>query len=164
MAFLTNDQTGRLAELIAANDLSRPVRGRYQRPLFRATALGDKYPTVDFIVDLLDRDDLSLGFFFVQVKGTRSAPSGARLSIEVPLDRFNRLVRIPAPTYLIGVDVFTETSYLQTAHRPRRAALSSITKAYPLRNEAVKIELYREVVAFWRANRSNLHNTRFHDA
>jgi hypothetical protein len=37
------------------------------RPLFRAIHLGDKYPTVDFMVDALDAADYSRGFFFVQV-------------------------------------------------------------------------------------------------
>ena len=161
---LTTDQIGRLAELVAATDLSRSVTGRYRRPLFRATWLGDKYPAVDFLVDVLGRDDASLGFFFAQVKGTAAASAGtARLSIDVSRERFNQLVRLPAPTYLIGVDVSAETSYILAAHRRRAARVSSMTKAYCLRDDAVKIGLYREVLGFWQANRPTLRQTGFKD-
>jgi hypothetical protein len=162
---LTADQTGDLGELVVAIDLSRPVRGRYRRPLFRATHLGGKYPTVDFIVDVLAADSTALGFFFVQVKSTASAPpTGARLPLTaVSAERYNQLAGIPAPTYLVGVDVTTETSYLVAAHRARKTPLTSITKAHPLRDDAVKIGLYREVLAFWKSSRPALQRTRFHD-
>src|SRR5689334_20765389 len=134
MAFQTSDQIGRFAELIAETDLSRPVRGRYRRPLFRAVRLGEKYPIVDFLVDILGPDDLALGFFFAQVKGTTLLPTGARLAVDVDAERYNRLVRIPAPTYLLGVDVSAEETYLIAAHRPRAAGVSSITRAFRLRD------------------------------
>ncbi len=164
MAPLTSDQVGRLAELVAATDLSRPVRHPYRRPLFRATFLGDKYPAVDFLVDVLGAADVSLGFFFVQVKGTvEGGAAGARLAVDVALDRFNALVRIPAPTYLVGVDVIAEVAYLVAAYRPRNARVSSMTRAYSLRDDSVKIEVFREVLAFWKANRPILQQTRFQD-
>jgi hypothetical protein len=159
----TNDQIGRLAELIAATDLSRAVKGRYRRPLFRATPLGDKYPTVDFLVDVLGPREESLAFFFVQVKGTASAPASGRLPVDVSQDRFNRLVRLPVPTYLIGVDVIAETAYLVAAHRRRRDPVASITRDYALRTDAVRIQLYEEVLAFWKVARPVLQPTRFHD-
>jgi hypothetical protein len=162
MAFLTSDQIGRLAELLAAAALSRPVKGRYCRPLFRTTALGDKYPTVDFLVDVLGPDDVSLGFFFVQVKGTTVA-TGSRLPVDVPRDRFNLLVRLPAPTYLIGVDIFAETAYLVAAHKLRKTPVSSIAKTHSLRDDRVKIKLHREVLAFWKANKPILQRTQFKD-
>jgi hypothetical protein len=161
---MTNDQIGRLSELVAARDLSWPVRGRYKRPLFRATPLGDKYPTVDFLVDILDRKDASRGFFFAQVKGTASAtPTQARLPVEVKADRYNLLVRLPAPTFLIGVDVVAEKSYLVATPRARQIKVSSISKDYCLRDDAVKIGLYTEIIEFWRLNRPLLRKTRYRD-
>lgn len=47
--------------------------GRYFDPngyLFEPVFLGDKYPTVDFYVDLLNYTDKK-GFFFVSVKTTK---------------------------------------------------------------------------------------------
>jgi hypothetical protein len=164
MVLLTSDQIGRLAELIAAKELSRPVMGRFRRALFRATALGDKYPTVDLIVDVLGRGAAPLGFFFVQVKGTVTAtPPASRLPVEMALDRFNRLVRLPAPTYMIGVDVLAEMAYLVAAHKPRKVPVSSITKSYCLQDDSVRIKLYREVLQFWKAYRPRLHRTAFKD-
>ncbi len=138
--------------------------GRYKRPLFRATSLGEKYPTVDFIVDVLGREDVSLGFFFAQVKGTAAglAPQ-ARLPVEISPDRFNRLVHLPAPTFVIGVDVIAETSYLVAAYKTRSARVSSIAKTYCLQDEGVKIKLYREVLDFWKSNRPSFRWTNFKD-
>lgn len=70
------------------------------------------------------------------------------------MTRFNRLVRLPIPAYLVAVDIQTEQSYLVAACRTRKAAIASVTRAFPLSNEAVKIELYREICAFWTTRRS----------
>jgi hypothetical protein len=160
----TPDQLGRFAEMLAATALIRPF-DRGARPVpFRATYLGDKYPAVDFLVDLLAADDSSRGFFFVQVKGTISAtPAHPRLAIDVPRDRFNRLVEITAPTYLIGVDLATEVPYVVAAYRRRRTPVSSITKAFPLTDDAVRVKLYREVRTFWTAHKPLLLQTGFKD-
>lgn len=161
---LTREQIGRLAELIAATALSRPVRGHYRRALFRATALGEKYPTVDFIVDVLGPGDVSLGFFFAQVKGTTAGVGpGRRLPIDVPLDRYHLLLRMPVPTFLIGVDVDAEASFIVAAHAPRAARISSITTAYDLGDDGVKIGLYGEVLDFWRSRRPARRRTGFKD-
>lgn len=161
---MTSNQIGELAELFAAIDLTRPVGGRYQRPLFRATSLGGKYPTVDFLVDVVDEKDMAIAFFFAQVKGTGVArPSDARLPVEVTRDRYNALVRLPAPTFLIGVDIHAEESFLVAAHRARRAKVSSIAKAYGLRDDAVRIRPYEEVLSYWDANRPALQRTQFKD-
>jgi len=137
--------------------------GRYRRPLFRATPLGDKYPTVDFLVDVLGSQDVSLGFFFVQVKGTAGPAAGGRLPVQVSRDRFNLLARLPAPSYLIGVNVSAELSYVVAAHKPTKVHVSSVPKAYCLSDDAVRIVLYKEVLAFWKANRPMLQQTKFKD-
>ena len=161
---MTNDQIGELAERIAAVDLTRPVSGIYRRPLFRVAPLGGKYPTVDFLVDVVDDRDASIGFFFAQVKGTVSiGPPASRLPIEVRRDRYNALVRLSAPSFIIGVDVTAELSYIIAAHRVRTARVSSIAKTYCLRDDAVKIGLYEEVLSYWDANRPALQRTQFKD-
>jgi len=107
---------------------------------------------------------VSLGFFFVQVKGTTvKSAADARLPVEVSLHRFNRLVRVPSPTFVIGVDVLEEVSFLVSAHTTRTADVSSITKAYSLQDDEVRIKLYQEVLEFWRTNRPFLHRTHFKD-
>jgi hypothetical protein len=132
--------------------------------LFRVAPLGGKYPTVDFLVDVVDDRDASIGFFFAQVKGTTSSdPSTSRLRVEVRRDRCDALVKLPAPTFLIGVDVIAARSYVVAAHRPRTTKVSSITKTYCLSDDAVKIGLYEEVLSYWEANRPALQRTRFKD-
>jgi hypothetical protein len=161
---LTTEQIGKLAEYIVSTDLSRPVKGGYDRALFKMTHLGDAYPTIDFLVDILGPEAEARGFFFVQVKGTtQMAPPAGRLPVAIRPDRFNRMVAIPAPTYLVGVDVRSESSYIVAAHRRRSSRVSSITREYPLRSDAVRTGLYQEVESFWRASRRALRHTRFQD-
>lgn len=161
---LTREQIGKLAEYIVSTDLSRPVKGGYDRVLFKMTHLGDAYPTIDFLVDILGPGAEAQGFFFVQVKGTvQQAPVAGRLPVAIRPDRFNRMVEIPAPTYLIGVDVRSEISYIVAAHDRRSSRVSSITREYPLRNDAVRTGLYQEVERFWGASRRALRHTRFKD-
>jgi hypothetical protein len=161
---LTTEQIGKLAEYIVSTDLSRPVKGGYERALFRMTHLGDAYPTIDFLVDILGPGAEAQGFFFARVKGTvQKASSAGRLPVAMRPDRFNKMVAIPAPTYLIGVDVRSENSYIVAAHDRRSSRVSSITREYPLRNDAVRTGLYQEVESFWKASRRALRHTRFKD-
>jgi hypothetical protein len=161
---LTSAQVGKLAEFIVSTELSRPVKGGYDRALFKMTHLGDAYPTIDFLVDILGPGADAQGFFFVQVKGTsQAAPPAGRLPVAVLPDRFNRMVSIPAPTYLIGVDVRSEHSYIVAAHDRRTSRVSSITREYPLRNDTVRTGLYEEVESFWNTSRRALRHTRFKD-
>lgn len=147
---LTSDQIGKLAEYTAAMDLVWPL-GRRARALFRATHLGEKHPTVDFLVEILGRRGQVRGFFFVQVKGTtRGSADAVRLPVAISPDEFNRLVEYPAPTYVVVVDVFTGASYIAGAHLPRTSWISSVARDFPLRSDATRIALYREVARFWR--------------
>ena len=87
-----------------------------------------------------------------------------RLSVTVPKRKFNQLARLPVPTYLIGVDLRSETSYLVAAQRIRREPVYSITKAYNIADDSVKIALYEEVMSFWNAAKHIAFHTRFTDA
>jgi hypothetical protein len=103
MANMTADQIGHKAEVIVALHLSRLVGAPFQRLLFRSVHLGAKYPTADYLVDVLGTDRTHPGHFFLQVKGTGGAsPTAPRLAIDVAADEFNRLVSFPAPVYLVG--------------------------------------------------------------
>jgi hypothetical protein len=164
MADMTADEIGTLAEAVAAFALARPVGGRGGRALFRATYLGDKYPAVDYLIDVLGEDRQSAGFFFAQVKGTFTPPgAGGRLPVRVDATRYNRMVAIPAPTYLIGVDCGREEAFVVAATEPRPAGVPSVPTAFRLADEAVTIVLADEVLAFWQANRAILQHSRFRD-
>lgn len=164
MTGITNEQIGRLAQLIAATDFSLEVGAPFNRPLFRAVALGDKYPVADLLVDTLDASDRPTGFFLVQVKGTRATqPHAPRLPIDVPLERFNQLVRLPLPAYLVAVDVALGRSFLVGASRRRKRAVASVAKEFPLRQDSVKIALYRELMGYWATREGPRHTSEFHD-
>ena len=161
---MTNEQIGRLAQWIVATDFSREVGVPFNRPLFRAVPLGDKYPVADLLVDILDTSDRPMGFFLVQVKGTRATQTTApRLPIDVPLERFNRLVRLPLPAYLVAVDVASGQSFVVSAIRHRKRAVASVTKEYPLQQESVRMALYRELRAYWATREGPRHTSEFHD-
>lgn len=163
MALLTTNQAGRLAELIAQTKLSLPVGRGFRRALFRPVALGDKYPACDLIVDVIDINDESKGFFFVQVKGTQSFRPGSRLKVDIDQVRYNRLVATRAPAYVIGVDLITESAYIVAADRKSTAPVPSISTRYSLSDPTVKIDLYREVLAFWRVKGRVLQRSRLND-
>ena len=121
---------------------------------------------VDFIVDVLGPADDSLGFFFVQVKATSAShPASRCLRLQIDRAKYNKLVRIPVPTFLIGVETNSERSFVVAAVRPKGRSLSSISKRFDLADDEVRIGLYKEVIGFWRKNRPNLDKaqTRFSD-
>jgi hypothetical protein len=164
MSKMTADQIGHAAEVIVALQLSRLVGAPFRRMLFRGVHLGEKYPTADYLVDVLGADDSQIGHFFLQVKGTAGASrTSPRLAVDASVDGFNRLVRLPAPAYLVAVDVIAERAYLVAACRKRKTAVASVTKAFPLSDDAVKMELYREVLAFWAPHRATRRTSRFTD-
>ncbi len=159
----TPDQIGDMGELLAALALSRPVLGRYRRSLFKPTYLGEKYPAADFLVDALSPQGEHVGFFFVQVKST-SRPSGRRrLRLTADTDKLRRLARLPAPTYVVGVDTVSEAAYIAAAFGPHPLRSHSLTKQFPLSSDAVRIELYREVLGHWATRGRRPTETRFTD-
>jgi hypothetical protein len=98
------------------------------------------------------------------VKGTATASLTApRLTVDVGVDSFNRLVRLTVPTYLAAVDLSQKQVYLVAAHRRRKKAVSSVPKSYPLSRDAVKIDLHREVTAFWAPHLATRRTSRFSD-
>jgi hypothetical protein len=60
---------GARGERIAMNLLTR-AHGRAE-PFFRPTFLGEKYPAVEFFVELIGAPGNQVAFFFAQVKATR---------------------------------------------------------------------------------------------
>lgn len=61
MAKVSPDQIGHAAEVIVDLQLSRVVGSPFHRVLFRNVHLGEKYPTADYLVDILDTNNLQLG-------------------------------------------------------------------------------------------------------
>jgi hypothetical protein len=98
-------------------------------PFFRPRFLGDKHPTFDYLVELVDVPQY---FFFVQVKATtqgytQRAP--IRLKVQVSQADVDRMVACPAPTYVVGIDLPGQDAFLLSINEPR-GRVSSLTTAH----------------------------------
>jgi hypothetical protein len=144
------DFIGGRGEAIAFARLARVCRTDADLPYFWPHYLGEKCPTFDFLVELLDAGE-STPFFFVQVKATRKAYTRGqkpRLRVEVSEKDVRRMVAYPAPTYVVGVHEDEERAFLVSVHGDMRDAISSITTGHELTRETLK-GLWDEVRAFW---------------
>ncbi|HEX9938768.1 MAG TPA: hypothetical protein VGB15_16635 [Longimicrobium sp.] len=119
--------------------------GESGRPLFRATHLGGKWPTVDYLVEALGTGEKT-AFCLVQVKSSGSAGSRS-IPVTITDESFRRLAAIPVPAYLIGIDDVTGTGYILSVNG-RREPVSSVPRTYPIDAEN-RERLWREVVAYW---------------
>jgi hypothetical protein len=148
-------------ESIVVNLLTRPHNAG--EPFFRPQFLGDKYPTLDFFVELVGVKNAPTPFFLVQVKTTTrgSMPRNGNLPIRVSTRDMTRLMRYPAPTYILGIDDPAEVGYLLAAVQSGPTGLPSLPTRYPLNDAAVLSSLYDEVLHFWRSSGVTFANSRF---
>jgi hypothetical protein len=130
-------------------------------PFFRPRFLGDKYPTFDFIVEVVDRPEV---FFFVQVKGTTLGYTveERRLRVQVDQEDIDRMMACPAPSYAVGVDVTAVgVGFLLSVNEPRQN-VASLTTQFPI-NCGLLEHLRDEVVEFWSNRRMPLTGSRFRE-
>src|SRR5262249_15613575 len=120
-------------------------------PYFWPHYLGEKYETLDFLVELVDAGEKT-PFFFVQVKSTRKAYTKThtppRLRVEVSETDVRRMAAYPAPTYVIGVQESEERAFIISVRTGMCEKISSITTAHELNCTTLK-QLWDEVRAFW---------------
>ncbi len=125
----------------------------FSRPLFRPGFLGDKWPAIDFYVELNSVRG-KRPYFFAQVKAT-SAPltSGStQLSISSKKTDIERLLRIPGPTYIFGVHEPSNRVFVRSIHSGVPIhAVTRIPVAYELTSTNLEA-LHKEVRDFWGAN------------
>ena len=124
----------------------------YDRPLFRPHFLGDKFPTLDYLVEVVDIGQVT-SFFFVQVKTTTQGYAQVRdgqkrLRVQVSRDDMSRLVQYPAPTYIIGIDEREEIGYIVAANEQSPNRISSLSTQFPLNCQNLE-QLRNEVRDFW---------------
>jgi hypothetical protein len=130
-------------------------------PFFRPRFLGDKYPTFDYIVEVVDHPAY---FFFVQVKGTTLGytAEGRRLKIQVSQDDVDRMVACPVPAYVVGMDVTAAAcGFLLSVNEPR-ANVASLTTQFRI-DCALLPRLRDEVVKFWSSRNMVLANSQFQE-
>ncbi|HEX6041506.1 DUF4365 domain-containing protein [Longimicrobium sp.] len=125
----------------------------FEKPLFRPGFLGEKWPSIDFYVELNSVRG-KRPYFFAQVKTTSSALSAesTHLSISSRKRDIERLLRIPGPTYIFGVHEPTGRVFVRSIHTGMPVqAITRIPVAYELTSTNLEV-LHREVRDFWSAN------------
>jgi hypothetical protein len=130
-------------------------------PYFRPHFLGDKYPTFDYIVELVD---CPAYYFFVQVKGTRQGytKDPVRLKVQVTQEDIDRMVACPAPSYVVGIDVETVgVGYLLSVNEPR-AHVASLTTSFRIDCDNLR-HLRDEVRDYWAGRNMLLTGSRFRE-
>lgn len=127
-------------------------------PFFRPRFLGDKFPTFDFVVELVD---FPAYYFFVQVKTTTQGftKDPARLKVQVSKQDVNRMAAFSAPTYFVGIDEPNGSGYLLSVNEPRERVASLITD-FKI-DCAVLEQLAEEVRAFWAVRDMMLTDSKF---
>jgi hypothetical protein len=145
------DFIGGRGEAIAFTRLVRVCRTDADLPFFWPHYLGEKCPTFDFLVELLDAGEKT-PFFFVQVKATRKEytkrHTPPRLRVEVSEEDVRRMVAYPAPTYVVGVQEDEERAFIVSVHGTMSEAIPSITTAHELTCATLR-RLWDEVREFW---------------
>ena len=113
---MLRDFTGSRGERIVEVRLTKR-HDSSDRPLFRPAFLGDKWPAIDFYVEL----ETPLGrrpYFFAQVKSTAGqlSPRATHLAVSGRREDVARLLQIPGPTYLLGVHEPSERVFVRSVH------------------------------------------------
>jgi hypothetical protein len=119
-------------------------------PLFRRPRfMGEKWPDVDYVCELLGPWKTQKPFFFIQVKatGTGYTKREQRLKVQISKGGALTLAAYKAPAYVAGVDTASERVYIIAA-AGRIKALSSIHTGTEL-NAAGRRMLWEEVRQFW---------------
>ena len=117
--------------------------------------LGEKYPTIDFHVDLLD-PTAEKAHCYVQVKATEQGFEGEgparKLKVRVPKADVIKLRRFPAPTYVVGIDVTKELgeAYVMAIDRNVAGAINGLPAKHRLDCRALR-KLWQEVDTYWKA-------------
>jgi len=120
-------------------------------PYFYPQFLGDKHPSVDYLVSVLDGKHIS-AYCFAQIKTTKSGyvvrKNGKKyLNVTAKKEDLDALSVFPGPTYLFGIDEQTERVYFIaiTGSQPGFSAM-------PTDNEltcASLHELWDEIRQYW---------------
>jgi hypothetical protein len=157
---VNRDLIGERGQQYALLALTEPV-GKAES-LFRPRFLGDKYPTIDFFVELVDAPVIFTPFFFVQVKATQAGyTQGGQLRVQVAADTMDSLIAYPVPTYIIGVDNGGGgLSYIVAALPGGPTHYPSLPTTHRLNGRTLR-QLFNEILGFWRQHAATFTTSRF---
>lgn len=115
--------------------------------LFRLGFLGDKWPSVDYYVELKAVSERR-PYFFVQAKATAAGLSTS-LVISTRKNDIKELLQIPGPTYIFGIHEPSKRVFVRSVHlgTPLKA-ITRIPLSHELTIANLKV-LHDEVREFW---------------
>jgi len=136
---------------------SRRRRAAYFHPVF----LGDKFPTLDLLVQL-KRIGRQMLFFTAQVKATADIPKrhDSRLPVQVSKEDIARLLTVSIPAYLFVADVVNDRVYVLAVDETMRGGVSSLPRTHELTRPNLRL-LWAEVRAYWKQVRRPKYRTAF---
>ncbi len=160
----TTDDIGSRGEAIFRVRITDP-HGPGGNPLFRPYPLGDKFPTLDFLVELVGLPAGRIGYFLAQVKATRQGFTRrppVRLRVKIEQGDINRMLEYPGPTYAIAIDERKgfETAYIASINGAAMGKLQGMPPTYPL--DATNMQaLWHEVATYWANKQMALDHSAF---
>jgi hypothetical protein len=142
------DTTGTRGELIL--HLWLTDFKEFPQSLFRPQFLGEKWPTIDFYVEL-KAVHKGKPYFFAQAKSTTTALSGG-VRISAKKKDIELLLQIPGPTYIFGIHEPSKTVFVRSVHTGTPVkGISRIPLSHKLTRGKLRV-LHQEVREFWRTN------------
>lgn len=142
------DTIGQRGEKIT--ELALTNYAKFKKSLFLPAFLGDKWPAIDFYVELTGSKN-QRPYFFVQTKSTsvKSALKASVLSVTANKDDITKLLEHPGPTYFFGVYEPTQRVFVKSIHQGiSKKAVTRISLKNELTPENL-IRLHDEVSNFW---------------
>lgn len=133
-----------------------------KRPFFRPHFLGEKFATLDYLVELVGVRQAP-AYFFVQVKSTRrgcTRTSPPRLKVSVSRQDIRRMAAYPGPTYVVGIDEPNASGYIVAVHGTMTRRLATLPARYPLTADTLK-QLWDEVNQYWNRRDMRQHTSAF---
>ena len=132
-------------------------------PWFDDVHLGEKYEAKDFLVNLIE-PDTGDACFYVQVKATTTGYTGAganrKLNVQVTKEDVEKLKKVPAPAYVVGIDIDKECGFIIGITQASTGGLSGISTRHRLNCRTIKA-LWNEVNEYWRARKMLTRSSRF---
>jgi hypothetical protein len=155
-----NDSVGKRGESIFTVLITRWCDGH---PWFSDTFLGEKHETTDFMIELIE-PTAGHAQFYVQVKSTHAKYRGKgktrKLDITVTKEDVEKLKRIHAPTFVVGIDIERVCGYIVAITQASKGGINGIPVRNSLNCRALKA-LWREVDDYWKAKNILTRKSRF---
>ncbi len=123
---------------------------QFAKPIFRAVFLAEKWPVVDFVVELVGPKKTT-PVFFVQVKATTKPFMAPRFHVTLPAEKRRQLAKVPGPTYLVGVHEPSKRAFIRAVDNSSKKGMTTIRLANELTPNNLKV-LFDEVRDFWDRN------------